>query len=550
MNFPFPGKCAITVLCILASCQSKSVREDVSSKVFRYNESKGVNSLDPAYARDQSSIWPVSQIFNGLLQMDPDLNIKPSLAKSYSISGDGTLYRFVIDTSVKFHDHECFPGGQGRNLTARDFVFSFNRILNPSTASPGKWVFNQVDTKNSMVPGGFKAENDSILIICLKQAFPPFAGILTMPYCYVVPEEAVNYYGPDFGQNPVGTGPFRFKLWKQDEKLILLRNSCYFEKDESGNSLPYLEGIAISFIRDKQSEFLEFLAGKLDFLSGVHTSYKDEILTFSGTLKKSYSGRFHLATGPYLNTEYLGILADTANPVMKNNPLTHKKVRQAINCGFDRNKMMLYMRNNLGIPADKGMVPYGMRNFNHELVDGYVFNPEKAKKLLTDQGFPGGEGLGEILLTTTSDYLDLCEFIQHELAFLGIKIKLEVATGAGFRNKVANGGLAFFRGSWIADYPDPENYLSLFYSGNMSPDGPNYTRFRSARFDSLYIRAAKCQDEQYRVQVYAQMEQEVIDSSYIIPLYYDRLVRIVSNQVKNFEINPMNMLIIKNIKKI
>jgi peptide/nickel transport system substrate-binding protein len=370
-----------------------------------------------------------------------------------------------------------------------------------------------------------------------------------MPYCVAVPHEAITYYGKEFGQNPVGTGPFKFKLWRQEEKLILLKNEKYFETDSEGNALPYLEGISIRFIKDKQSEFLEFLSGKIDFLSGIHSSYKDELLTVTGHLNPSYSDRFYLLTGPYLNTEYLGILADTSLPAMKDNPLRFPEVRKAINYGFDRRKMLQYLRNNLGTPAEKGIVPYGIPFFDHSMFDGYQYKPDTARQLLVKAGFPEGKGLEGIVLTTTSDYLDLCEFIQYELAGIGINLKLEVMTGAGFRNTVANSGLPFFRASWIADYPDPENYLSLFHSDNFSPAGPNYTHFRSGLFDSLYTESIRTSDEHLRLMLYSSMDQIIMQHAAIVPLFYDRLVRIVSSDVEGFDINPLNLLVIKHVKK-
>ncbi len=313
----------------------------------------------------------------------------------------------------------------------------------------------------------------------------------------------------------------------QDEKLVLVKNPHYFERDSTGNRLPYLDAVAITFIKDKQSEFLEFLSGNLDFLNGVHPTYKDELLTPAGHLNPAYEGRFRLITRPYLNTEYLGFLVDTTLPAVRNSPLRKPGVRKAINFGFDRVRMLRYLRNDIGTPAHKGIVPYGLPDFDHTRVSGYRYDPDSARYYLARAGYPGGEGLGEIVLTTTADYLDLCEYIQFELARIGIRLKLDVATGASFRNRVANSNLLFFRGSWIADYPDPENYLSLFYSPNFSPSGPNYTHFSSPAYDRLYKKAILTPDPVQRARLYEEMDQAVIDHAAIVPLYYDQLVRFV-----------------------
>ena len=511
--------------------------------VFRYNESKGIATLDPAFARNQTIIWPVNQLFDGLVRMGHGLRIEPSIARHWEVSHDGLNYTFFLRSDVFFHDDPCFPGGKGRRVKAGDFVYSFSRILDPAVASPGAWIFNLVDDNR-----GFEALSDSVFVVRLNQPFPAFPGILTMPYCFVVPEEAVNTYRDNFRRHPVGTGPFRFRFWQEGEKLIFSRNPNYFERDSAGNPLPYLDAVSITFIADKQSEFLEFIRGKLDFLSGVHAAYKSELLTRSGQLADKYRDRFRMQVEPYLNTEYLGFLLDTQLPATKGSPLTDPRIRKAINYGFDREKMILYLRNGLGRPATAGFVPDGIPSFSEEL-KGYGADTERARTLLAEAGYPRGEGLPVITLTTTSDYLDLCEYIQHELAGLGIKISIEVSTGAAFRNAVAQGKLAFFRASWIADYPDAENYLALFYSRNFSPSGPNYTRYHRKEYDRLYEKALRETNDSLRYLYYREMDQMVIDDAAVVPLFYDRVVRFTPIGVTGLGSNPMNLLDLKYTRK-
>ncbi|MFW5820852.1 MAG: ABC transporter substrate-binding protein, partial [Bacteroidota bacterium] len=383
----------------------------------------------------------------------------------------------------------------------------------------------------------------------LSETFPPFLGILTMPYCSVIPNELEDNPHVDISSEPVGTGPFRFKLWRRDEKLILVKNPHYFEKDKEGVRLPYLEGVAISFIKDKQSEFMEFLMGNIDFLSGLHAAYKDELTTRSGNLSRAYQERYYMDTQPYLNTEYLGFLQDAENQVLKDHPLSDINMRKAINFGFDRSKMLKYLRNNMGDPAVHGFLPGGLPFHDPGEVKGYDYFPDSVWHYLDKAGYPKGEGLPDIKLTTTADYLDLCEFIQYELSRFGINLSLEVATGGAYRNKLANGHLLFFRGSWIADYPDPENYLSLFYSKNRSPAGPNYTRFNDPCYDSLYIRALKTIDARERRMLYNHMDQYLMNKAVVVPLFYDKVVRFYPVYVHNLEANPLNLLILKEVKK-
>lgn len=523
-----------------SSCYNET---NVSNKnVFRYNESKGIASLDPAYAKSQVLIWPTNQLYNGLVQMDNQLNIKACIAKKWEINDYGKEYRFFIRNDVRFHNHILFENGQGRKVNAKDFEYSLNRIIDPKTASPGAWIFNNVSEN------GIKALNDSVLQIQLKRPFPAFLGLLTMQYCSVLPREIVEEFGVDFRNNPVGTGPFQFKIWKENEKLVLVKNPNYFEKDSLGNNLPYLDAISITFINDKQSEFLEFLNGKIDFISGLNAANKDELITKNGKLNPKYCDQIKMINQPYLNTEYLGFLLDTAKVKTKASPVLNKKIRQAINYGFDRKKMMKYLRNNVGTPAINGFIPKGLPSFSDEFV-GYTYNPDKTRKLLIEAGFPNGVGLPSITLTTTSDYLDLCEYIQQELAQYGIDINIEISTGAIFRDMVANSKINFFRGSWIADYPDAENYLTLFYSKNFSPSGPNYTHYFNAEYDKLYEKAMLAVNDSIRYSIYNKMNRLIIDDAVIVPLYYDEVIRFVNDGIVGFESNPMNLLNLKRVKK-
>ncbi len=203
-----------------------------------------------------------------------------------------------------------------------------------------------------------------------------------MQYCSIVAKEAVDFYGNDFRRHPVGTGPFSFVAWEEGQALILKKNDNYFEKDETGKQLPYLDGIKVSFYDSKATEFLEFQQERLDFIDDIDPSFKDEILTKTGNLKDKWKGKIELQKQPYLNIEYLGILVDEQNELVKNSPLKNKKIRQAINYGFDRRKMMLYLRNSIGTPAESGFVPMGLPSFNAAKVNGYTYSPEKAKQLL------------------------------------------------------------------------------------------------------------------------------------------------------------------------
>lgn len=533
---------------LLSSSCSKVERQVSGQLVFKYNESKGIPTLDPAYARSLPVIWPINQLFNGLVQLNDSLQVKPSISKKWTISNDGKTYTFHLRSDVFFHNSQIFPEGSGRRVIASDFIYSFNRIVNPITASPGAWIFSSINSSEFDGSLDCFAPNDSTLVISLKEPFPAFLGLLSMPYAFVVPHEAIGYFGKDFSRNPVGTGPFQFKLWKDGEKLIFRRNPKYFESDENGNQLPYLEAVNISFIADKQSEFLEFLKGNIDFISGVHAVSRDELLTRGGLLNPKYSSKITMLTGPYLNTEYLAILSDSSLESIANSPLNNKNFRKAIAYGFDRRKMITYLRNNLAYPAINGFIPFGMPGFSNE-INGYEYNPELARKYLTAAGYGPGVKLVPIPIATTDDYVDIIEFIQHQLGEIGIPITVEVLPGAAYREMMANSKLSTFRASWVADYADAENYLSLFISHNFSPAGPNYTHFNNKTFDELYQSALTIPEDSVRYLYYQQMDSIIMEELPVIPLYYDKVVRFVGKDVTGIGINPMNLLVLKRVKK-
>lgn len=533
----------ISFLLFLFACSSPTSEQD--KKIFRYNEAAGITSLDPLFSKNLANIWACNQLFNGLVQLDEKLHVKPCIATSWEIADDGLTYIFKLQTDIYFHYHQQFGDRGTRTVSAQDFVYSFKRIIDPQYASPGAWVFQNIAYHDGIPL--IHAENDSLLTIQLSKPFPAFLGILAMKYCSVVPKEIVEFYGKDFRQHPIGTGPFYYQYWKEGVKLVLRKNEHYFETDELGNSLPYIDAVSITFLMDKQSAFLEFVKGNLDFLSGLDPGYKDEILTRDGRLNPKYHDQFYLLTEPYLNTEYFGIMMDPEN-TDKTHPLHLREVRQAINYGFDRFKMIRYLRNNIGTPGINGIIPAGMPSFDSLKIKGYQYDPARSRKLLVDAGFPNGEGLLPITLTTSSEYLDLCKFIQHEMSELGIQINIDVSPPATLKELKAQAKLAFFRASWIADYPEAENYLSLFYSHNFCPAGPNYTHFSNPAYDHLFEQSQQEVNDSLRYTFYQEMDNLIMQESPVIILYYDQVLRFIRKKVTGLGSNPINMLDLRRVR--
>ena len=525
---------SILVLCNLTLSCNTTANNSRSEQVFRYNEHKNISSLDPAFSKDNADIWAVNQLFNGLVQMDSTMSISPAIASSWKISDKGMVYTFNLREDVYFHPHKLFGKSNTRTVNASDFVYSFDRLKSPQLASPGSWVLKNVKS--------YKAIDGNHLQITLKKPFPAFLGLLTMKYCSVVPKEITSHYGADFRSNPIGTGPYKFKRWEENIKLIFRKNNRYFEFNSKGERLPYLEAISITFLADKQSEFLQFIQGNIDFISGLDTSYKDDILSADGNLNTTYTAAVKILRAPYLNTEYLGFNLDSQKSEYQNQLL-----RQAVNYGFDREKMMTYLRNGIGIPGTGGFIPKGLPG--HQKRSGYTYQPNKARKLLEIYKSESGNQTPELILCTTANYLSFCEFIQRELQTIVLKIRIEVMPPSSLKTAKSNGKLDLFRASWVADYPDAQNYLSLFYSKNFAPNGPNYTHFKNSEFDSWYEKAMQETDTQSRIILYKKMDSLVIEKAPVVVLFYDEVIRFTLANVNGLGINPTNLLEVKNVRK-
>ncbi|HEX8517156.1 MAG TPA: ABC transporter substrate-binding protein [Bacteroidia bacterium] len=539
-NLPF----FIFIALLVAGCSSSDEGSQDKRTVFKYNEMGAVTSLDPAKASSFENIWVVNQLFNGLVEMSDELSVEPSIARAWDISADGLTYTFHLKDNVFFHDNEYFPGDKGRKVTAKDFVYSFTRLLDPKVSN-ATTLLTYVDAKNGKP---FEAADDSTFVVHMEKPFTPFLSILTMKYFSVVPKEVIEGEREEFRRKPCGTGPFQFKMWEEGSKLVFIKNPNYFEY--AGNTrLPHLDAVSISFIRDRESSFLAFMQGDLDMVSGVDAINTDEVLTSEGKLKEKYEPKFKMQTQPFLKTDYLGFFIDEQQGIIKNSPLKIKAIRQAINYGFDRKKMVKYLRKNLGYPATAGFIPPGLPSFDAEKVKGYDYNPDKVKELLFLAGYPDGKGLPEISLATTEQYLELAEYIQSQLSEFGIKMKIDVQKASVLFESIANLKVNFFRKSWNADYPDAENFLSLFYSKNWSPKGFNYTHYQNPQFDILYEKSQSELNDSTRYDYYRQMDQLLIDNAPVVPLYYDQVVRLVHNNIEGLTSNSMNMLSLKKVKK-
>ena len=497
----FLGGFFVVVFFVLTACNMDRAENHM---VFRYNEPAGIPSLDPAFAKEKSSIWAVQQLYEGLVALDANNGIAPALAIEWKIDSTATVYTFRL-RDARFHN--------GKTLTSEDVVYSLTRLKDPRVASPGSWVVEGVSA--------CKAIDPLTVEIVLQKPNASFLSLLAMPFCSVISsgETALN-------STPTGTGPFKYHVWHYGEKLVLHKHEMYWRVDSVGAQLPYLDGISISFLTDQQSAFLEYLRGNFDFLPNLDPSFKDDLLTRQGMLQERYITEHTLVRSPFLNTEYLVFNAERPLP---------RDLRWAINASIDKTEMIASLRNGVGVPAAGGIIPLGLQG--HQTTVGIEYAPDSAESIIKSY-----EVLPELTLTTVANYRDLCEFVQGALAKLGWEISVNVVPSAALRSEKSAGSLDFFRASWIADYPDAANYLMLFSSEMKAPNGPNYSRYSSPIFDSLYRRIQYLPAGEERTVLMSKADAYLSDEAVCVPLYYDEVLRVFPSRTSGVRTNALNAL--------
>jgi len=527
-------------------------KKDFTDKIFRYNEPNGIESLDPITANNYPALHVLINTCEGLVEYDKEAKLQPLIAKSYEVSEDGKTYTFHLRGDVFFHDDKCFPGGKGRKVTASDFKYCYERVCDSRIKTRGLWVYrDKVIGADEFAASpdkvkeikGFIAQDDSTFVIMLVSPFAPFLSILTMPYGYVYPKEAVEMYKDDFGFRIVGTGPFKFVKWEVDKELACTKNENYWAKDKQGSVLPKIDGFTVSFIRSPETEFLDFKEGKLDFDKpsvDVFGLITDDV----GELKPEYN--FELVKQPYLNTVYLAAMLNTKMEGGKNNPLAeNKKLRQAINYAIDRDKICKFVLKNKGTPGVNGPLPVGMPGFSSD-VKGYTYDKQKAIQLLKEAGYPEGKGLVlKLVYYNDESQRELCEAIQAQLKEIGVNLQIEEMLGATHRSAQNEGKLGFWRANWGADYYDPENYYALFYSKNETPIGPNSTDYVNLKVDSLYELGLKLTDFNERMKVYREIDKYVFEDSPWIIVYYNRYIYLKQKRVTGMYVDGLGIINLK-----
>ncbi len=512
-----------------------------------------IRGFDPVKAGDVSSAMAISKIYEGLVQysyLERPYKVIPNLAESMpDISEDGLVYTFKIRNGLFFQDDPCFgkSNGKGRELTAEDFVYSIKRVADVKNQSTGYWVYNNrivglddfrdkskdpESTDYDSIVEGLTALDRYTLQIRLVAPYPQLLWVLTMHYGYAVPREAVSHYGGEFLNNPVGTGPFVLEDWVRNYCVKFVRNPKWSESgrielypsvgeekdrasgllDDAGKAVPIIDRIVQYVISDPSTQWLKFVTGGLES-SAISRDNWDAVISPGGGLTESLKKRgIRLNKQPSLNVFYVGF--NMNDPVVgmsenKAKDLGHKKLRQALTCAFNSETWIKFW--NGRIIRAKGPIPPGVAGFKDEPAQ-YPYDLDKATKLLAEAGYPDGVSAetGKRLRLTvelgsadpqTREAIDLMSSFFREI---GVLLEASYNNWPTFLQKMERRQCQLYRLGWIADYPDAENFLQLFYGPNSSP-GPNHSNYESPEIDKLYEMIRTMNDTHERTAIYRKM---------------------------------------------
>jgi oligopeptide transport system substrate-binding protein len=559
----------LEVLCLIAlnSCGHKNtdvMRPGLGGKKLggRYtlNEIRGnPSSLDPVRMNSKVEDDIGSNIFDKLIDNNSQLEIVPELAKSWDISSDGEIYTFHLRTDVFFQNDSCFAGGRGRKMTANDVKYSFERVCDPRTLTSGFWVFEDIveganeyfntvgKSASSSGVSGFNVVDDSTFVIKLLKPFAPFLEHLTTSFGYIVPREAVERYGKDFFQHPVGTGPFRFASWQPDQEILLTRNPNYWQDDSSGNRLPYLDEVKFTLIKDDKTLLQSFLQGNEDEDFTIPTESFQQIVTEEKTLTSQFS-KYVLQHVSAMNSYFMEYLCSKP-------PFDNMALRRAMSFAVDRESIVKYVLKNAPHgAADHGIVPPAFSRYPLDEVHGITYNQDSAKHWLEIAGFPQGHGAPIITLSVYNEPrpMEIAEAVQRMWQNIGLTVNLQVMQSGELLDGSEDGTLELWLTRWYADYPEPENFLNLV-NGRLVPNDPkmksypNSARWKNEAFDSLFYQAIATADETARMMLYAKAENIAAYEAPTIPLFYEEHYRLLQPYVRGNPLDPMNRIDLKYV---
>ncbi len=510
---------------------------------FRFMSYEKIQSLASISSGDQYSSRLVTQIYEPILQLNKkSMNVTPGIAESYDVSEDAKVYTLKIRKGITFHKNECF-GKKLHELDAEDVKFTLemacsqlplnkiNYLLVNRIEGAQEFYNNSKESLPKEGVSGIKKIDNYTLQITLKEPFAGFDKILTHPSLGVFPREAYEKYGADLGKNPVGTGPFQLETF-EDEKIVLKRNDNYWKKDDFGNQLPFLSKVIVTYAKDKRSEFLAFRKSEVDLVLEIPVEEVEHIL---GTLQEAQDGKnikHKVESESSMSIHYIGF--NNESEAFKD-----INVRKAFNLAINKNEIIDVSLEGEGYASLHGIVPE-MGNYPIEKVKGYKYNVAQAKQLMAKAGFPNGKGFPTINFYVGGVEGSKGDRLAHAIvdqlkANLNIEINIVRVTMAERNELLESGTAEMWLEGWLADYPDPENFLSLLYRNNKF-------NFNNTHFFECYEKSITESDEAKRNKLYVECDQIIVDEAAIIPVFTDDNTIMVNARVREFEINELEIL--------
>jgi oligopeptide transport system substrate-binding protein len=522
--------------------------------IFRMNEVEQFKNLFPQAMIDAVSNRIATQIYQGLYKFDQK-TLEPinCIAESEEVSNDAKVWTFKIRKGIHFHDDECFTDGKGRELTAKDIKYCFDMLCEMRVDNQlselftsrvlGAQEYYEASKKGSKSKDGVKGIeliDDYTIRITLHTPYSAFKSLLAHNGCWIFPKEAYEKYGKDLRSKCVGTGPFKVDAVDEGTQVRLVRNPNYWEKDENGNQLPYLDIVKITFTKDKKSELANFKQKNLDMVWKLPVDEMDEVLV---DLENAMNGGNTEFKYQQINGLSVQFYAFNAVSTIFNNV----KVRQAFNYAIDRESLVKYTLKGEGEAAGYGLVPK-FAGYDNTNIVGFEYNPDLAKKLMIEAGFPNGKGFPKVTLMINeggSTNTILAEAVHNMIKEnLGVELEIEILQFPVLLERFTTGQSDFWRTAWIADYPDASNFLALFYGKNVPTDPtaysfPNSSRFKNVQFDSYFEQGMASLNQAERQKYYQKCDSILIAEAAFIPIYYDQYIRLIQNDIVGFPINAM-----------
>ncbi len=543
----------IISLLVFTSCKntSNSNSHKLSEKnggSFKFPGTNEIKTLLPCAITMESEGVIVTQIHEGLIRLDAKtLKPSPGLAKKWNISADGKQITFHLNTHAFFQDDVCFADSKGDKITSKDVKFSFELVCTKSENSfQYEMIFkdrvvgaNDFYENKSKDISGIKILNDSTLTIQLTQPSISFIQLLAHPAASIISEKAYTKYGKALKN---GAGPFMYASTSTNEKIVLVKNPNYYATDSLGFALPYLDTVSILFLNSIEDGLTLFENEKLDLINTVPSLRVKDIIENNIKEFSSNPIKTLLKREPEMISQYY--VFNTTNA-----PFDNVKVRQAINYAVDKEKIVDNILQGQAIgPAIYGITPNTFDNYNIKNIKGYNLDVAKAKQLLAEAGYPNGKGLPEIRLLINSGNTrnsTVAAEIQKQLKDnLNVNMSFESLSNTKKYELQLMGQSDLYRDAWVADYPSPESFLSLFLSDGVPADKhaasyPNTARYKNADFDVLLKKGRQATNIDSSNAYFLKAEQQLISDAVIIPLWYEGSYRLLSNKVKNFELNAM-----------